>query len=434
MKHAGNYRWLVIAALLAAITAINYLDRQTLAVLVSEVKKDIAISETQYGRMTSMFLIGYALMYAGGGWLVDRVGVRWGYVLIAGGWSVACAAHSLVATAGGLIVARFLLGFAEGGGFPASAKAVSEWFTPKERSFAIGLFNTGSALGSTLAPPIIAWLALAMGWRSAFVVAGLIGIVWAVVWGWLYRPMRECARVGPAEKSLLIAAGVGAAPDHAAPRESWASLLRIREIWVLMLARLLTGGPWFFMIFWFPKYLGDVWHFDTKQVGWYGWLPYAFAGIGSLFGGAFSSWLMHRGLSLDSARKLSLGVSAALLPAALVIAFAPRFTTAPLVAIGFACLAFLGHQFWSVIMHTLTPDLFPSRLVGSAAGLIGMAEAAGSALFAEIVGRILEATSRDYTLPFVLTGLLHPIAFLLICFSIRKIEPLARFAYPSQTR
>ncbi len=433
MKVAGHYRWLVIAALLAVITAINYLDRQTLAVLVSEVKKDIAINETQYGRMTSMFLIGYALMYAGGGWLVDRVGARWGYVLIAGGWSLACAAHSLVATAGGLIIARFFLGFAEGGGFPASAKAVSEWFTPKERSFAIGLFNTGSALGSTLAPPLIAWLALTWGWRSAFIAAGVIGLVWAVVWGWLYRPMRECPRVGADEKSRLIAAGVGSAPTAAGGREAWLSLLGLREVWVLMLARFLTGGPWFFMIFWFPKYLGDVWHFDTRQVGWYGWLPYAFAGLGSLFGGAFSSWLMHRGRSLNSARKLSLGFSAALLPAALVIAFAPRFTTAPQVAIGFACLAFLGHQFWSVIMHTLTPDLFPSRLVGSAAGLIGMAEAAGSALFAEIVGRILESTSRDYTLPFILTGLLHPLAFLLIHFSIRKIEPLPRFAPPSPT-
>jgi ACS family hexuronate transporter-like MFS transporter len=127
-------------------------------VLVSEVKKDIAINETQYGRMTSMFLIGYALMYAGGGWLVDRVGVRWGYVIVAGGWSLACAAHSLIASAAGLIVARFALGLAEGGGFPASAKAVAEWLTPKERSLAIGLFNTGSAVGSTLAPP------LAPGW------------------------------------------------------------------------------------------------------------------------------------------------------------------------------------------------------------------------------------------------------------------------------
>jgi ACS family hexuronate transporter-like MFS transporter len=430
MRTPRRYRWWIIAALLAAITAINYVDRQTLAVLVAEVKKDIVISETDYGRMTSMFLLGYALMYAGGGWLVDKIGVRWGYALIAGSWSLACAAHSLVASAAGLIVARFALGFTEGGGFPASAKAVSEWFTPKERSFAIGLFNTGSALGSTIAPPLIAWLALSWGWRSAFIAAGALGIVWAAVWGWIYRPMRECRRVGAEEKAMLIEAGVGTPVKAVTDRESWSSLLGIREVWVLMLARLLTGGPWFFMIFWFPKYLGDVWHFDTKHVGWYGWLPYAFAGVGSFFGGWFCSWLMHRGTTLNRARKLSLALSAALLPAAIVIAFSPQFTSAPYVAIGFACVAFLGHQFWSVIMHTLTPDLFPSRLVGSAAGLIGMAEAGGSALFAEIIGRILEATSRDYTLPFILTGVLHPIAFLLIHFSIRKIQPLPRFQTP----
>lgn len=434
MKAAGNYRWYVIAALLTAITAINYLDRQTLAVLVSVVKQDVPISETQYGRMTSLFLLGYALMYAGGGWLVDRVGVRWGYVLIAGGWSVACASHSLVTSAAGLMVARFAFGLAEGGGFPALAKAVAEWFTPEERSAAIGLFNTGSAVGSTLAPPLVAWLALAWGWRAAFVAAGGIGLAWVLLWGWCYRPVRSCPRVGAAEKARLLAAGVGAAAKAGPARESWLSLLGLREIWILMIARLLTGGPWFFLIFWFPKYLGDVWHFDTRQVGWYGWLPYAFAGLGSLGGGAFSSWLIHRGRSLNFARKLALGLSAALLPAAIAIAFAPRFTATPHLAIAFACLAFLGHQSWSVIMHTLTPDLFPVRLVGSAAGLVGLAEAAGSALFAEIVGRVLEATGRDYTLPFLLAGLLHPVAFLVIHFSLRPIQALPRFSARPATR
>lgn len=423
MKPRGSYRWWVIAALLAAIMAINYIDRQTLAVVVGEVKKEIVISETQYGRMTSMFLLGYALMYAGGGRLVDKVGVRWGYLLIAGSWSLACAAHSLIATAAGLIAARFFLGFTEGGGFPASAKAVSEWFTPQERSFAIGIFNTGSALGSTLAPPLVAWLAVTWGWRAAFIATGGIGVVWAAAWAFIYRPARECPFAGAEEKAYLLAAGVGI-QSTTGTRESWASLLGIREVWVLMLARFLTGGPWFFLIFWFPKYLGDVWHFNIKEIGWYAWVPYAFAGLGSFAGGWFSSWLMRRGKSLNAARKISLGLSAALLPAALVIAFSPRFTSTPYVAVGFACVAFCGHQFWSVIMHTLTPDLFPSRIVGSAAGLIGMAEAGGSALFAEIVGRILETTGRDYTMPFIFTCVLHLVAFAIICAGIRKIQPL----------
>lgn len=423
----GRYRWWVIAAMLAAITAINYVDRQTLAVVVGEVKKDIAISEVDYGRMTSLFLLGYALMYAGGGWLVDRIGVRFGYLLIAGGWSLACAAHALVSSAGGLIAARFSLGLAEGGGFPASAKAVAEWFPPRERSLAIGIFNTGSAVGSTLAPPLIAWLALTWGWRGSFLAAGTIGLIWALLWVWLYRPAAECRRVGATEKAFLQAAGVGGA-TAAAPDVSWASLLQCREVWVLIAARFITGGPWFFMIFWFPKYLGDVWHFNIREIGWYAWVPFAFAGLGSMGGGWFSSWLMQRGRSLDAARKIALALGASLMPAALVIAFSAHFTTSPYVLIGFACLAFGGHQCWSVILHTLTPDLFPSRLVGSAAGLIGMAEAGGSALFAELVGRILEATGRDYMVPFLLTGILHPLAFFVIYLGIRKIQPLARFA------
>jgi MFS transporter, ACS family, hexuronate transporter len=425
MIRSGNYRWWVIASLLATITAINYIDRQTLAVVVSEVKKDIVISEAEYGRMTSMFLVGYAIMYVGGGWLVDRVGTRWGYVLIAGGWSIACAAHSLVATASGLIVARFALGFAEGGGFPASAKAVSEWFTPQERSIAIGIFNTGSAVGATIAPPLIAALTISFGWRGAFISAAMLGLVWAIFWGWLYRPMRSCTHIGESERAMLVSAGVGGTTTVS--RERWLDLLKIREVWILMIARFLTGGPWFFMIFWFPKYLGDQWQFDTKQVGWFGWLPYAFAGIGSLFGGWFSAWLIKRGFAINVSRKLSLAISASLLPAAILIAFSPRLTTSPALAITCGCIAFLGHQFWSVIMHTLTPDLFPSRIVGSAAGLIGMSEAAGSALFAELVGRILEATSRDYTIPFILTGLLHPVALLLIYAAIPRIARLKCF-------
>jgi MFS transporter, ACS family, hexuronate transporter len=426
MRPVGHYRWWVIAALLAAISAINYLDRQTLAVMIAEIKKDIAISEVQYGRMTSMFLLGYGLMYAGGGWLVDRVGVRFGYLLIAGSWSFACAGHSLVGSAFGLMFARLLLGLTEGGGFPASAKAVSEWFTPKERSLAVGIYNTGSSVGSTLAPPLIAWIALTWHWRAAFVVAGSIGLVWALVWAWIYRPVQDCRRVGAPEKAFLLEAGAGQ-QGNSASREPWSSLLGIKEVWVLMAARFLTGGPWYFMIFWFPKYLGDVWHFNTKEVGWYGWLPYAFAGVGSLAGGWISSWLMQRGLPLHSARRLSLGLGAFLLPAAIVIAFTPVLTRTPYLAICCACLAFLGHQWWSVIMQTLTPDLFPSRLVGSAAGLIGMAELLGSALFAEVAGRILEATSKNYTLPFILAGILHPIAFALICVVIKKIGLLDRF-------
>ena len=261
------------------------------------------------------------------------------------------------------------------------------------------------------------------GWRAAFIATGGIGVIWAAAWAFIYRPARECPFVGAEEKAYLLAAGVGSQSATGAS-ESWASLLGIREVWVLMLARFLTGGPWFFLIFWFPKYLGDVWHFNIKEIGWYAWVPYAFAGLGSFAGGWFSSWLMRRGKSLNAARKISLGLSAALLPAALVIAFSPRFTSTPYVAVGFACVAFCGHQFWSVIMHTLTPDLFPSRIVGSAAGLIGMAEAGGSALFSEIVGRILETTGRDYTMPFIFTGVLHLVAFAIICAGIRKIQPL----------
>lgn len=405
-------RW-IIGAALAVITALSYLDRQTLPVVIGEIQKEIPVSNTAFSQLQALFLLAYAIMYAGGGWLVDRLGTRLGYAVVATVWSVACSLHAAANSVAGLGAARFLLGLGEGGGFPASAKATAEWFPIRERSMAVGLFNTGSAIGAVVAPPLIAAIVLHWQWRAVFVIAGSVGVLWAVVWGWLYTPAATSTFIDERERAYITETPA----VSTSRRVRWVDLLRIREIWILILVKFLTDGAWFFFIFWLPKYLGDARGFQMSALGSYAWIPYAFAGVGSFVGGWFSAWLLRRGQSLDHARKIALGVSAAMLPMSLFVVSAPVQLALALVSV-----AFLGHQFWSVIVQTLPADFFPSAEVGSVAGLIGCAGSIGAMLFNLMVGALVDHFG-SYTLPFLIAGLMHPVAFGVVLTSL-KIRPL----------
>src|SRR5688572_7098201 len=176
-----HFRWW-IAGLLAFATALNYLDRQNLPVVISELKKFIPIDAEQYGIINSVFLFAYGTMYAVGGRLLDILGTRKGLALMVAWWSLANMLHGLVSSVLGLGIARFLLGLGEGGGFPGSAKVVSEWFPPKERSLAFGIFNTGSSVGALIAPPLIAFIIVTLSWRWAFFICVALGVIWLIFW------------------------------------------------------------------------------------------------------------------------------------------------------------------------------------------------------------------------------------------------------------
>lgn len=401
-------RWIVGLAL-AVITAINYLDRQTLPVVIGEIERDIAISNVAFAQLQAAFLLAYAVMYAAGGRLIDLVGSRIGYAAVAAFWSLACMAHAAAQSVAGLGAARLLLGLGEGGGFPASAKVVAEWFPPRERSTAVGLFNTGSAVGAMAAPPLIAAIVVLSGWRMVFVVTGAVGLLWAAAWLWLYAPPpRPAPTRAPSDEARADGAPV-----------SWLGLLRIPQIWILIAVKFLTDAAWFFFIFWLPRYLSDARGFDIVAIGAFAWIPYACAGVGSFAGGWFSSYLIARGLSLSASRKIALGVAAALMPLSLLVVQSPVE-----LALVFVSLAFLGHQFWSVILQTLPTDLFPSRVVGSVAGLAGSAGSFGAMLFNLLVGYVIDSTG-SYTWPFVMAGLLHPLSFGLIVLALGPIHGAA---------
>jgi ACS family hexuronate transporter-like MFS transporter len=415
----SRFRWWV-AGMLAAATALNYLDRQALPVVIGEVQKDIPINDEQFGRLNSIFLLAYGIMYAVGGRIMDWLGTRYGYALMIVFWSAANFCQGLVSSVIGLGIFRFLLGVGEGGGFPGSAKAVSEWFPVRERSFAFGIFNTGSSVGAVIAPPLIALIVFHFNWRWVFFITGMLGIAWAFIWLKYYKTPAQEAALGPAlsqrQRELSVAMASSRAQSERPPVR-WVDLLRYRQVWGLIVAKFLSDSAWFFFIFWLPKYLNDVRDLNIKQIGYYAWIPYAFAGGGSFIGGWLSGALLGRQLTLDRARKIALGMSAALMPVALLIVPSPLS-----LAIVFFSTAMFAHQFWSTIVQTLAADLFPPETVGSVAGLMGAAGSLGAMLFSFIAGSII--AQYGYKPVFFVCGLVHPLSFIVILLVVRRIERL----------
>ncbi|MGA9624789.1 MAG: MFS transporter, partial [Bryobacteraceae bacterium] len=398
MNHTGSLRWR-IALLIAAAIAISYFDRQTLPVAIKSIQLEIPISNTQFSQLQAAFLTAYALMYAGGGKLVDVLGTRMGFLLIMAWWSVACASHGLATGFGMLVVSRFLLGMGEGGGFPAATKAVAEWFPVGERSTAMGIINAGTSAGAVVAPPLIAITLATLNWRWVFFLSGAAGLAWTIWWLWDYFPPADQPR------------------PQTGPGISWLGLFRFPQVWGLVSAKFLSDAAWYFYLFWLPKYLYDMRHFDTKQVGYFAWIPYAAAGIGSLLGGWFSSRLVQRGRCLNFSRKLALGLSAAVMPLIFFVTQSPVE-----IAIVLFSIAFAGQQSWSTLVMILPADIFPHGAVGSVAGLVGFGGAMGGVVFGLVVGYLLDH-GFGYGAVFGIVSTLHVIAFCVILLSIRVVQP-----------
>jgi ACS family hexuronate transporter-like MFS transporter len=373
MKKIPNYRWW-IAVFLAFTTAFSYFDRQSFPVAVVEIQRHIPLNDQQYSELQMLFLCAYSIMYAGGGKVADWLGTRTGYFGMILWWSIATILHGFVNSVAGLGLSRFLLGLGEGGGFPCSAKAISEWFPQRERSTAFGIFNAGSSVGAVLAPPIIAFIAITLNWRWVFFFMGSLGVLWSFAWLWLYEVPSRNALITAKERQYI---SLNLAMPGVSTQEKLGlrKLLSFPQMWALSITKFLTDAAWFFFIFWLPKYLADVRHLNIKQIGYYAWIPYLFAGIGSFAGGGLSSYLLRHNFSIGISRKSCLCISAAIMPIVLLI------TRAPLsLAIIFFSMALFGHQFWSAIIQTLPTDLFPSSSVGTAAGLMGAVGSSGAAL------------------------------------------------------
>jgi MFS transporter, ACS family, hexuronate transporter len=397
-------RWR-ISVLVSAAIAISYLDRQTLPVAIKAISRDIPLSNEQFSYLQSAFLLAYALMYAGGGKLTDVLGTRRGFTAIMLFWSLACLSHGLAANFAMLVTSRFLLGMGEGGGFPAATRAVAEWFPLKERSTAMGIINAGTAVGAVAAPPLIAGILLVANWRWIFIVTGALGLLWIAWWrASYYSP----------EQTIIEADELYAARSNT----SWFNLLRVRETCGLVCAKFLSDAAWYFYLFWLPKYLYDTRGFDIKAVGSLAWIPYAASGVGCLLGGSFSSYLIQRRYSAGIARKVALGLSAAVMPCVLLVPYV-RVSW----ALALFSLAYFGQQSWSTLIMVLPTDLFPRNVVGAVAGLVGFGGAMGGIAFGQLVGYMLDH-GFGYGPVFTLAGTFHVVAFLIILITVPVVAPL----------
>jgi ACS family hexuronate transporter-like MFS transporter len=400
----SDKKWYFVALVTAAI-AISYFDRQTLPVAISAIQRTIPLSDQQFSWLQFAFLIPYAVLYAAGGRMLDIVGTRRGFVLIMLWWSAACALHGFAMNFGFLLAARCLLGMGEGGAFPAATRVIAEWIPVQQRSTAMGIINAGTAVGSVLAPPLIGIILLTLGWRMVFFAAGAVGFAWVIWWAAAYRG-NNGASIATLDARTI------------AQQLSFADVLGMRKVQVLVFAKFMSDSAWYFYLFWLPKYLYDVRGFDVKHVSYYAWIPYAASGVGSFLGGWLSSSLLRRGHSLDFSRKFVLGLSAMFMPVVMLVPHVPVAWALVLFSIAFFC-----QQSWSGLIMTLPADIFPLSAVGSVAGLVGFGGAIGGAIFGVVAGFLL-GHGFGYGTLFFIVGTFHLIGFLVILLLGGKISPL----------
>lgn len=398
-------RWYFVMLVTAAI-AISYFDRQTLPVAIAAIQKNIPISNQQFSYLQTAFLLSYAALYAIGGRLLDRLGTRRGFMLIMLWWSIACALHGFATGFTLLVVARFLLGMGEGGAFPAAARVVSEWIAPADRSTAMGIINAGTAVGSVLAPPLIGLVLLTIGWRAVFLLAGGLGLAWVTWWVISYRGGETLVSSNTLDARAL------------AEQLTFGEIIGLNSVRTLVFAKFMSDSAWYFLLFWLPKYLYDARGFDIKHVSYYAWIPYAASGVGSFVGGYYSSRLLRRGHSLDKARKISLGLSAAFMPLVMLVPLVPVQYSILIFSIAFFC-----QQSWSGLIMTVPADMFPLSAVGTVSGLVGFGGAIGGAIFGIVAGYLL-GHGFGYGTLFVLVGTFHLIGFLAIMLFGGRIQPL----------
>lgn len=409
---AGHFRWVICALLFFGVTK-NYMDRQVLGLLKTTLQHDLGWNEIDYSNVVLAFQAAYAVGMLAVGWIVDRVGTRLGYALAMVFWSLASMGHAFCASFQCFVVARSALGLGEAGVFPASIKAVAEWFPKKERALATGIFNAGTNAGAIVTPLIVPWIAKVWGWRWAFVVTGALGFVWLLFWLLLYRKPEDHPRVSNAELAYIRSD-----PSQPTAPTKWLSLLRYRQAWAFAIGKFTIDPIWWFYLFWIPDFLERRHGLDLMKIRLPLVVIYVISDVGSVAGGWLSSWLIRQGRSVNTARKVAMLLSAL---AVVPIMFAAR-TDRLWDAVLLVSLAAAGHQAFSANLFTLTSDLFPAQAVGFVVGMGGMAGAIGGMLVAKIVGYVLQWTG-SYMIPFLMAGSAYLLALAFIQLLTPRLEP-----------
>lgn len=409
----GHFRWVICTLLLFGVTK-NYMDRQVLGVLKTTLQHDLGWNEIDYSNLVFVFQAAYAAGMVLMGRLVDRLGTRLGYAIAMIFWSLASMAHAAGGSFGSFVAARAALGFGEAGVFPASIKTVAEWFPRKERALATGIFNAGTNIGAIITPLVVPWITIHWGWRWAFIITGAIGFVWLIFWFLLYRKPEEHPLLSKAELDYIRSD-----PQDPPRKIKWAQLIPYRQTWAFILGKFAIDPIWWFLLFWIPDFLQRDHGLRLMEIGVPIMVIYLLADVGSVAGGWLSSWLIHRGRSVNFSRKVAMLVCA-LSVVPIVFAYRIESMWGAVLLIGLAAAA---HQGFSANLFTLTSDLFPSQAVGSVTGIGGMAGAIGGMLMAKIVGYVLQWTG-SYMIPFLIAGTAYLIALTLIHLLAPRMEPV----------
>jgi ACS family hexuronate transporter-like MFS transporter len=412
----GRYRWLICGLLFLA-TTINYIDRQVLALIKGTLDTELGWTNAQYGLANSAFQFAYAISLFGFGWFIDRFGVKVGYAVSIAAWSVAAAAHALVGSARGFMMARVGLGLGEGGNFPSSIKAVAHWFPRRERAFATSLFNSGSNVGAIVAPAIVPPIAAAWGWHAAFVIMGIVGMLWLVLWLPFYDDPEKSKRLSRDELAFIRSDPPDASGER---RLGWGVLLGYRQAWSFIIAKLMTDPVWWFFLTWLPDYFKKKWALDIKKSWVHLVTIYAIITVLSIVGGWLTGYLKGRGWSVTRARKTGMFIFACcVLPIFFVTSVGP-WTAVVLLGVAGA-----AHQAWSANLFTTTSDMFPKRAVASLVGVGGMAGSFGGIAFPLLAGSLLDRMGTSgYAVLFAICGSAYLVAFALNHLLAPRFEPI----------
>ena len=389
-------RWLILGLLLA-ITTINFIDRQTLSVLAPQIRENLHLSRVVYGRIAAAFQFGMMSGEFPMAWIMDRWGVRLGMAGAVIWWSVATGLHGFVRSGFSLGFLRYWMGTGECGNYSGGVKAVGAWFPASERAFAVGFFNSGSMIGAIVAPPLVVFLAKQVGYRWAFLAPALLALFWAPLW-------------------LKFCKGHAAGTKDFTPS---VDLLRHRQTWAIMACRFLVGPVAQFYWYWIFDYLVTIRHMTLSQSAFATIVPFVAGGVGSLAGGLAAGWLLKKGVSIPSARQITMYVGAALCFASFAVYYAPSSALC-LTMVG---VALFGHTFLSANMFAAVPDMFPASAVGRVTGLHGICGGLSGVLFPLLTGILADTVS--YAPVFALAGLM-PLAGVMALFALSgRLKPVA---------
>ncbi|GAB3943023.1 MFS transporter [Spirosoma harenae] len=397
-------RWFIVFLLFIA-TGLSFLDRQVLSIAIIKIQQEFSITDVQYGMVNTSFLISYALMFTLGGWLIDRVGGKLGLALSVGVWSVANSLHAIITNFAQLVTFRFFLGIGEGGCFPGAAWTVYRWFNKEERALANGIAIGGSAIGAVVAPPLTIWLSSNYGWRGGFLIPGLIGIAWVIIW--LAVPWKK--------ENLVVDPSAESGKNQTI---SFLLLLKQRATWVFIVIRFLLDPVFYFMMFWIPKYLSSVRNVSFEQIGNLFWIPFLALGIANVLGGWFSGQLIARNYSVNKARKTVMGIAAFLTLAAPAI----EWVSSVNVAVALMAVFMFAHGFWITNYITSISDMFGQKATSTVVGLSGTAGAISGLLLNPLMGVVIQ--NYSYRPLWIASGLLYPLAFILLILLIPIIKSL----------